>query len=276
MDMELFFGTGAKVAAGAVIVDRGNGKLGVRQKRNCGRCGGAGRSDRWVYTGSVCYNCNGAGVSPTHPFRVVPVYTAEKLAKLERVRTKLAAARAAKAAAKAAAEKAAADARRDAFLAQWADLLIDAVYMNASSGQEWVVSIVEQAHKKCEITEKQAEALRGFIARERAKQQKVSARRHIAAVGEKVIETVRVVVRYRNSHPVYGTSEFIFLEVIEGANAGNLIAYKGKSLLDIADDEVFEIAGKVKEHGSRKDGSPYVLVERPKTTNHVRAVEQAS
>lgn len=276
MDMELFFGTGAKVAAGAVIVDRGNGKLGVRQKRNCGRCGGAGRSDRWVYTGSVCYNCNGAGVSPTHPFRVVPVYTAEKLEKLERVRTKLAAVRAAKAAAKAAAAQAEADARRSAFLAQWGDLLVEASCLNEKAGQDWVSSIVEQAKSKCLLTERQAEVLQGFIARETAKRKKIAERRHIAAVGEKVIETVRVVVRYRNSHPVYGVSEFVFLEVIDGYNGGNLIAYKGKSLLDIADDEVFEVSGKVKEHGSRKDGSPYVLVERPKTTNNVRAVEQAA
>jgi len=29
--------------------------------RRCDRCGGAGRSDRWIATGSVCYQCEGHG-----------------------------------------------------------------------------------------------------------------------------------------------------------------------------------------------------------------------
>ena len=29
--------------------------------RRCPRCGGAGRSDRWIATGSVCYQCEGHG-----------------------------------------------------------------------------------------------------------------------------------------------------------------------------------------------------------------------
>lgn len=27
----------------------------------CNRCGGAGRADKWKYTGSVCYKCGGSG-----------------------------------------------------------------------------------------------------------------------------------------------------------------------------------------------------------------------
>lgn len=32
--------------------------------RRCPRCGGAGRSDRWIATGSTCYECEGHGAIP--------------------------------------------------------------------------------------------------------------------------------------------------------------------------------------------------------------------
>ena len=48
----------------------------------CRRCGGAGESDKWYYTGRTCYECGGKGVSPAHP-QIVKKYTPEYEAKLE-------------------------------------------------------------------------------------------------------------------------------------------------------------------------------------------------
>lgn len=48
----------------------------------CRRCGGAGASDRWIFTGRVCYECGGKGVTPLHP-QIVKKYTPEYEAKLE-------------------------------------------------------------------------------------------------------------------------------------------------------------------------------------------------
>ena len=48
----------------------------------CRRCGGAGYSDKWYYTGRTCYECGGKGVSPAHP-QIVKKYTPEYEAKLE-------------------------------------------------------------------------------------------------------------------------------------------------------------------------------------------------
>ena len=48
----------------------------------CRRCGGAGFSDKWYYTGRTCYECGGKGVSPAHP-QIVRKYTPEYEAKLE-------------------------------------------------------------------------------------------------------------------------------------------------------------------------------------------------
>ena len=32
-----------------------------KSSKTCDRCGGAGRADKWIMTGSVCYKCDGSG-----------------------------------------------------------------------------------------------------------------------------------------------------------------------------------------------------------------------
>lgn len=48
---------------------------------NCPRCGGAGRCDKWCFTGYECYQCGGTGkrISP----KVIKEYTAEYRARLD-------------------------------------------------------------------------------------------------------------------------------------------------------------------------------------------------
>ena len=45
----------------------------------CGRCGGAGGSDKWLHTGWTCHQCNGAGITGT---RKVKLYSQSALDKL--------------------------------------------------------------------------------------------------------------------------------------------------------------------------------------------------
>ena len=47
----------------------------------CPRCGGAGQSDKWLFTGKVCYECGGSG-KRFNP-KVIKEYTPEYFAKLE-------------------------------------------------------------------------------------------------------------------------------------------------------------------------------------------------
>ena len=49
-------------------------------RAKCSRCGGAGGSDAWKFTGWTCFECGGSGNGTVH---TVKVYTAEKLAKLQ-------------------------------------------------------------------------------------------------------------------------------------------------------------------------------------------------
>lgn len=50
----------------------------------CDRCGGAGRADKWQFTGSICYKCGGTGTQPA----TWKEYTPEYEAKLEERRAK--------------------------------------------------------------------------------------------------------------------------------------------------------------------------------------------
>lgn len=47
----------------------------------CPRCGGAGESDNWIFTGRICYKCGGTGKRKTP--EIVKEYTEEYAAKLE-------------------------------------------------------------------------------------------------------------------------------------------------------------------------------------------------
>ena len=47
----------------------------------CPRCGGYGESDKWIFTGKVCYECGGSG-KRFNP-KVIKEYTPEYFAKLE-------------------------------------------------------------------------------------------------------------------------------------------------------------------------------------------------
>ena len=65
----------------------------------CRRCGGAGGSDKWQFTGWSCYECGGSGI--TSKPDIYKVYTPEYEAKLNERRAKRAAKRLAEAEAKA-------------------------------------------------------------------------------------------------------------------------------------------------------------------------------
>lgn len=50
----------------------------------CPRCGGAGESDKWLFTGRICYGCGGTG--KRHTPKIVKEYTEAYAQKLEQRR----------------------------------------------------------------------------------------------------------------------------------------------------------------------------------------------
>lgn len=75
----------------------------------CSRCGGAGGSEAWKFTGFTCFECGGHGYR--NRTRAIKLYSAERYAKLQKTRTRRAAILAAK---KAADAEALAQLRREA------------------------------------------------------------------------------------------------------------------------------------------------------------------
>lgn len=92
------------------------GKPAYRYARACTRCGGEGGAVQWQPTGYTCYRCGGDCVDPSPGY--LPLYTADRLAKLNVTRDKVRAKKAAKAEAarieREAADEAARVARADA------------------------------------------------------------------------------------------------------------------------------------------------------------------
>lgn len=80
--MALFFRDGSE-CIGQPVTDE-KGKSFGKVWKNCGRCGGQGGSEAWRATGWTCYDCNGARGHNVS----APLYTTEKLAKLNETQDK--------------------------------------------------------------------------------------------------------------------------------------------------------------------------------------------
>jgi Flp pilus assembly protein TadG len=233
----------------------------VIENRPCGRCGGAGRSDKWAHTGYTCFDCNGACYRGTHN---VPVYTAEQLVKLNAAQEKRNAKKAAIAAEKAAAAKAQADAERDAFLAANAELIAD---MQAYAPRsEFIADILNKSVANARITENQANAVRNSIAKMKAEDARRANVKHVGTVGERVslngltvFFTTRIDPITANGYSPYGPRYLTVLRTPEGSSVvykGNYVAPKGS---------VVDVVATVKEHSEFRD-EPQTKIQRPKFT----------
>jgi hypothetical protein len=75
-------------------IDEKKGTAKFEEPHPCSRCGGAGGSEKWAYTGFTCFECGGHGYKART--RTVTVYSASRYAKLKAARTRRAATLAAK------------------------------------------------------------------------------------------------------------------------------------------------------------------------------------
>lgn len=155
--------------------------------RQCGRCGGAGASDKWIYTGRTCYDCGGSGTRGTQEVRL---YTAEQLAKLNATQAKRVAKKTAVAQAKAEVAQAEAAARAEAFEVEHGALL--ASVTPYASKSPFVADVVRKARLSSYLTEAQAEALRTTVAKIAANEAAAARSEHVGAVGERIAVEVEV------------------------------------------------------------------------------------
>lgn len=226
--------------------------------RTCSRCGGAGRSDRWAFTGYTCFDCGGAGSTGT---QTVKLYTADKLAKLNAIKAKADAKRAAVAQAKADQHAAEVAARAEDFRAVYGDLIArSAPHM----GNEFTCDVMTRAIANSQISEKQATAVLASIERIEAQVRVAASSRHVGKVGERLEVAVTVDRVASFDRPRFGapwTSETVSIVTMRDTD-GNAIISKSPSFY-AAKGESFTIRGTVKEHSEYR-GEQQTIIARAK------------
>lgn len=248
----LFTSHGAPAPAGAVQ-RTAKGRPFVRVELPCGRCGGAGRSDRWQHTGYTCFQCGGNGRGVT---KAVKLYTPAEVEKLSARRAKAIAKATAKAEAAAVVQAAKEDRQAADVRAAYADLFAGvATYLPDS---EFAADILAKALKFGSLTDGQAGALKTAIDRAKAKADRPS--RHVGEIGKRQVftATVQHVATFESSFNGYDRT--VHIHIMEDAD-GNVIVHKGQSIA--SKGEMITFAATVKEHGQR-DGVLQTIVQRPK------------
>lgn len=198
------------------VVSADQGK--VVKYRPCGRCGGAGGSEKWRHTGWKCYDCGGSGQGDLCAYKV---YSADKLAKLNATAAKRQATKVANAAEAEAAKRAAGRELRRKFFADFGRVLLDAYRFRKVN--LFLADMVARAWTYGQLTAAQVDALYEAVAREwerEAKRLAEAARkltaRHVGTVGERIMAELTVVRRIQCGENAYGPVTLKILRDAEG------------------------------------------------------------
>ena len=222
MEQPLYFTrTGRQVEPAKVHID--GASVFTFEPRACSRCGGEGRSDRWIRTGRTCFDCGGSGQSIKGP-RKVKLYTAEKLEKLVAAAKKRDTKKAAAAEEKRIKAAAEADARRADFLAEFGDLLRKADAYAERSG--FIADVIAKGLEKAHLSEKQVETLTKAIEKMAAEDARKASAGWVGEVGKRVRKVKVKVVRRK----VFGSGTlyepFYYITTMH-TEEGNTLVYKG-------------------------------------------------
>lgn len=243
---EFFFRSGALVPSDLRVCTSSSGRShSVVLRASCGRCGGAGHGP-WRQDGGICYRCRGLGVEPPRAHRV---FDAATLAKLNARAEAKDAARRAKAQAAQAAEAARIAALSDAFETTHPGLI---AWARTKHG-DFFASVVDQFHKRGELSPAQIE----ILARIRAEETERPESAHVGEVGDRMQFDLRIKF-VRSFDSQFG---IVYINVCEDSN-GNIIVYKGSNCLGEKGANVSVIAS-ISEHGER-EGVKQTFIKRPK------------
>lgn len=234
-------------------------KFWIVRRRRCGRCGGAGGSSKWQHTGWTCYDCGGACYRGTEE---VPLYTAEKLAKLNVAAEKREAKRVALAAEKSAIAEAEAAARREVFEAAHGEFLNRAETILA--GDEVAVDVIARARVAAKISEPQVALLTTKIERAEERARAAAASSWIGKVGDRIEAAVKVereASYERTAYGRWGAAETVWIMTMVDEH-GNQIVSKSPNFRPTV-GETITLRATVKEHSEYR-GIKQTVVQRPK------------
>ena len=235
----------------------------------CSRCGGAGGSDKWKFTGWTCFDCGGSGRGPK---RTESLYTAERLAKLNAAQAKREIVRATK-------SKIEEDRRIAERREKWQafrnehSALVEVLARHAERQEEglenvnaFLADLGHKMQKYGSLSAAQIEAAENSIATIEAEQKEREQSQHIGRVGERitVILTVEHIVTMEGFNPVPGygrTACYCYLSLCRD-NAGNRVVYKGSHTLCAKGGKI-TVKATVKDHSEYK-GERQTVIARPK------------
>ena len=172
-----FHGDGSPYTGKVTPTKRADTAEYLRQDK-CSRCGGAGGSPRWAYTGFTCFECGGSGKGH---IRAVKVYIADKVVKLQASAAKREVKRVAKA-------KEAAEVREREFATWSADHAAQISKIKTEAGNDTFISDLVQRMDLhfTVLTAKQLEAGCAAVDRIVAKREAEAKRVYIGTMGERV------------------------------------------------------------------------------------------
>lgn len=167
--------------------------------RLCVRCGGAGKSEAWRYTGSTCYRCGGNGKDPIR--ETVKLYTAEQLEKLNARKAKADANRAAAKAERDRLEQERRDAEKAEMISDYQGFLDRIGDELAYGNNEILQSVVERITVQVkDPTDRQIEIVNKIIADRSAERVRLAGARHVGTIKERRDFTLTLVTyRYSRS-----------------------------------------------------------------------------
>lgn len=151
--------------------------------QKCSRCGGHGGADKWAATGWKCYRCDGQCIDPN--LLVLPLYTADQLAKLNATAAKKAANRAAKAEAAAEAKRIADEAARAARKEALAADPFFQLLTTYAPRNEFIADMLGKLRVR-DLSDAQMEAARKACDRLAAADKAAATSRHVGVIGERV------------------------------------------------------------------------------------------
>lgn len=224
----------------------------------CHRCGGPGRIEAYRHVeGGICFRCNGAQLEPEA--RRVPLYTAERLAKLNATAERKAGRLRDKAEAARAQAEAETGARRVAFEAEHAELL--AWLRGAGAGRDgdftryrdgFLGDMLRRAETEAQWSDAQFLALDKAYARALAEAERAKSSRFVGAIGERLEITVTAEREAEYQRRTFGFSysgdgfETVYIATLRDER-GNAFVVKSPSLrFAVGDTE--KIRGTVKDH----------------------------
>lgn len=259
--MEFFTRYGTKHEGGMHDVNEAKGTALYTYEDTCHRCGGAGGSSKWQFTGWRCFECGGTGRGKV---RTEKLYSAEKLAMLNAAQAKRDAARTAKAEAQAEIAARAAEARLAEFEAANPGLI--AAIERLAGGNPFMSDMARRLRELGNLTDGQLAAAKTTVGRLEAREAAKAASEFVGETGKRMemvltVEFTKQLEAVNSYMPRWARYAAPTIYVCRDQQ-GNRVVYKGTGSFG-SKGTTIKVKATIDGHNVRED-EKQTLIARPK------------